>query len=108
MKLRTFAALLLGLVLFVITKAALADLEPAASGPAASPPAVAKAPSTALASQATRSDLDDEFPPDVRERLSPEQLHQLLQERLRKSPTKNEPPAVAIIVPVAFFMMTLA
>lgn len=54
------------------------------------------------------SDLDDEVPPDVREKLTPEQLHDVLIERAKRPPP---PPkgqgGVEIVVPVAFFALII-
>src|SRR5262245_10961375 len=47
----------------------------------------------------------DDVPPDVRDKLSAEQLHELLMAREEKG---QETPAVAIVVPVAFFLITFA
>lgn len=57
-----------------------------------------------------KSDLDEDLPPDVRAKLSPEQLHDIMLERA-KHPARSasgEPPAVAIIVPVTMFAMIFA
>ncbi len=56
-----------------------------------------------------KSDLDDDLPPDVRMKLTPEQLHQIMIERAKNPHGRSgEPPAVAIVVPVAMFALIFA
>jgi hypothetical protein len=56
-----------------------------------------------------KSDLDDDLPPDVRAKLSPEQLHQIMLERAKHPQAHSgDPPAVAIVVPVAMFALIFA
>lgn len=86
----------------------------AATAPAAPSPPAAPLPSAGSAKPegstgvsvgvgvTVEDDLDD-LPPDVRARLSPEQLFQLLHERQKRH---GDTPAVAIVVPVSFFLVT--
>lgn len=52
-----------------------------------------------------KSALDDELPPDVREKLTPEQLHQHLLARQNRQRGIEE--LVPVVVPVAFFAMLI-
>jgi hypothetical protein len=54
------------------------------------------------------SDLDDELPPDVREKLTPEQLHDIMLERSKRPPpAPHSKSSVEIVVPVALFAMII-
>lgn len=54
------------------------------------------------------SDLDDELPPDVREKLTPEQLHDVMMQRAEHPPPAPKGHgAVEIVVPVAFFVLII-
>lgn len=67
-------------------------------------PATSAAPAPAHGHHRSSSDLDDEVPPDVREKLTPEQLHDVLLQRAKRpvqSPRGQAP--VEILVPIAFF-----
>jgi hypothetical protein len=76
-----------------------------------SPPAIATTTtpqSTPMAAMG-KSDLDDELPPDVRAKLSPEQLRDVMIERAKRPHhSSGDPPAVAIIVPLAMFALVFA
>lgn len=77
---------------------------PPAMGQEASPPPTAAASASALPpSGAPLPTGLGALPQDVRDRLTPEQLHDFLMAQQGGS----EPPAVAIAVPVAFFLVTL-
>ena len=70
------------------------------------------APSSSVAAPSghhrSSSDLDDEVPPDVREKLTPEQLHDVLIERAKRPmPPPKGQGAVEIVVPVAFFALII-
>jgi hypothetical protein len=68
------------------------------------------APSSSVAAPAHHrsSDLDDEVPRDVREKLTPEQLHDVLIERAKRPmPPPKGQGAVEIVVPVAFFALII-
>lgn len=55
-----------------------------------------------------RSDLDDELPPDVREKLTPEQLHDVMVERAKRpAPPMRDGGKVEILVPLGFFGMII-
>jgi hypothetical protein len=97
-----FLVRVLLIVAFCGLRAANAHAEPPA------PTASAAAAPAAVPANIPNSELDNELPPDVRARLTPEQLHQVMMERAKRPPRPEEPPAVAIIVPVAFFLVVFA
>src|SRR5262245_5474258 len=67
-------------------------------------PAACAQPAPAPTPAGARPGALDDLPPDVRERLTPEQIHELLMAREEQ----RDPPAVAIVVPVSCFLVTFA
>ena len=79
------------------------------SAPSAFAQAPAASASSAPAPRHYRSDLDDELPPDVREKLTPEQLHDIMMEHAKRPPVpaRGKGPE-EVVVPVAMFSMIIA